>query len=283
MSILSKIFNKNQNGLILTIKSNIPLLSTNNYVDVDNVDVGGNIIEYAYEKRKILVGKISDQKTEYDNYVFLKMVGFEHCENVRLFSDYNYEKMAELLKMFKKSDTSYLKKYPSLIKNDLVSYCRDKNLIIYNKKDYNGKISDEYIQKLKTVLDKIKKNVDFFDFFLLERKLSTSFFKYKMEDISEDDKGYIQKNINEFLNNKNGGYCNFEYYRLYYKPIYIAENKDRSEGFYYIEIYDGIFTILFDWDDNGKNKEKALNFKEFVNKNKIEKMSEVGVPPTLIG
>ena len=267
MSIITKFFGSGKSEVV-TIqppsKFNIPILRSNTYT---NINISNEVYEYAQEKRRSLSQKIEDQRLEYENYVFLTMVGFESCKNVKSFWNYKYERMVELLKMFSKNDKSYLDRFPTLLKDDTESYCKEKKLTIFNKEKYTEKISDENIQKLKVTLDSVQKNIDIFDFFQIEKLISSDFYKYEKDNIDVKHQKYIKENLKEFLNNKYGVKHDYDTYRLLYKPIYVAENEDRTEGFYYIEIYKDLYTVLFEWNDN---TDKALNFQEYVEQNKVD-------------
>lgn len=241
---------------------NIITQQTVSIVDTGNISP---IMLKVFEEKQLEVEKyVADNKEDYEDVKYLKMIGIDKCNNVQCFDYRKYDRMLDFLKIFKTKKVSVLEQYPFIDHYTLDNYCDEKNLKFKRKGDYYGEIS-------KSNIGKLKKHID-----ILEKGLPTEeFFKIKYGDYSRakwdcDEKqiknviGKINKNKEEFKEDTVAIGEDFVY-QIFYREIWVIENEEKTAGFFTMELYDKTHVVLFDWDENGK----TLDFKGFVEKNKL--------------
>ena len=236
-----------------------------------NQNISKQLKKYIADINSELVEKINKDTIKYNNAIFLKKIGFKNCSNITNFSIYTHEDMLKLLNLFKSNKTIY-DKYPTLNRIDFQRYCIDKNLTIHSKKDYSGVISDDNLKILQEKLSSLEEQLPIEKFYMIMRKYS-KFDNYG----SEIDKEKLKEHKKTFEKEHEKGnmlHVNISgrftvnpdsyYYGALYREIYIAENTEQTEGVFAIELNNGFYSVLFEYNTD---KEKTLGFKDFVAKN----------------
>lgn len=254
-------------NIVKSLKNTFINISNINQIEQNNIIhyINDDLLLYVNLKKEEFLKKIYKIKFDYEKNLYLEKIGFLNAKNLKKFDKYQSQYMFKLLELFTKNEKSFVNKFPTLLKKDFKEYCNDNNMEIHSKESYTGEIFDFEYEKLKYTLEKLEKSVPFENFYKIEYSSSREY--WHTLDTEDDIIPLLKDNKDKFLNS-DGDFNYYYYYRISYKPIYRVENKDKNNGFYVIELYDNIMTILFDWN----NTPNPLRFSEYVDKHKIKSL-----------